>query len=80
MYTANEANVILRVCNGDEHDKEARSDLINQGLVYLDPCGNACPSTKTLALMGIAINKRVNIDPHGGVSVMTEAARTAGEE
>lgn len=80
MYTAKEANVILRVCNGDKHDKEARYDLINQGLVYLDPCGNACPTTKTLALMGIAINKRVNIDPHGGVSVMTEAVRTAGEE
>ena len=80
MYTAKEANVILRVCNGDEHDKEATSDLINRGWVYLDPCGNACPSTKTLALMGVAINKRVKIDPRGGVSVMTEAVRIAGEE
>ena len=78
MYTANEANVILRVCNGDEHDKEAASDLINQGLVYLDPCGNACPSTKALAMMGISINKRVNIDPHGGVSVMTKTMSLVG--
>lgn len=80
MYTANEANVILRVCNGDEHSEKITSHLVTQGLVYIDPCGNACPSTKALALTGVGIKKIVSIDPHGSVSVTTKALRLDGEE
>lgn len=79
MYTANEANVILRVCNGDEHSGKITSHLVNQGLVYIDPCGNACPSTKALALMGVGIKKIVSIDPRGSVSVTTKAVGLADE-
>lgn len=80
MYTANDANVILRVCNGDEHSGKITSDLINRGLVYLDSCGHAYPSAMALAMMGVGVKKIVSVDAHGSVLVTTEAVRLAGEE